>query len=140
MVVSQQGLGVTICVPSLWCKIIYTVDFTEIPICKTAFTKNFTKKYDSKWVWNGSSNATAHMKEWRAPQQDQAGCIEGWAWNTAWMTLAELSQTGSVPPEGKTSSAAQINLPPGLRLQHMHGPELQGKDIQGGVIREKAVE
>lgn len=58
----------------------------------------------------------------------------------AWTTLAELFQTKSAPLEGKTSSAVQPNLPPGLTTWHTHGPGLQGKDIQGGPIRERAVE
>lgn len=62
------------------------------------------------------------------------------AGNTAWMTLAELFQTGSAPPEGKPSSAAQTNLPPGLTEWHMHGPELKGEDGQGGMMREGAKE
>lgn len=58
----------------------------------------------------------------------------------AWTTLAELFQTMFVPLEGKTSSAAQTSLPPGLTLWHMHGPGLQKKGIQVGAVRERAEE
>lgn len=46
----------------------------------------------------------------------------------------------SAPPGGKTSSAAQSNLQPGPTEWHMHGPELEGEDGQGGVMREGAEE
>lgn len=56
------------------------------------------------------------------------------------MTLAEPSQTESAPPEGTPSSAAQTNPPPGLTERHMHDPELEGEDGQGGMMREGAAE
>ena len=62
------------------------------------------------------------------------------AGNTAWTTLAEPFQTGSAPPEGKPSFAARTNLPPGPTDWHTHGPELEGEDGQGGMMREGAVE
>lgn len=57
----------------------------------------------------------------------------------AWKKLAKAFQKVSAPPGGKTSSAAQSNLQPGPTEWHTHGPELEGEDGQGGVMREGVI-
>lgn len=56
------------------------------------------------------------------------------------MTRVEPSQKESAPPGGKPSCAAPTNLPPGQTEWHTRGPELEGEDGQGGVMREGAAE